>query len=200
MRPGGLGSNRVALLLELAPGRGILFRIEVSKSTHSGEGDMAKPATLTPEMIDAHSAASHFRIAERPRADFGLKAKKKPAKPVELRRAHGRARTRGWRQRNDQNGRPESSDIARALLVALAMSPDLDRRLEREDLYLVAVALEMLEMCGFSRAAAKEAIFRFRERVIDGRAEMREAEDVRMKAFDEFVERAASRAKVDGFY
>jgi hypothetical protein len=173
--------------------------MKVSREPHSGEGDMPKANQLTPEMIDAHSAASHFRIPERPRADF-LKAKKKPAKPVELRRAYGRERTRGWRQRNDQNGRPESADIARALLVALAMSPDLDRRLEREDLYLVAVALEMLEMCGFSRAAAKEAIFRFRQRVVDGRADMREAEDVRMKAFDEFVDRASNRAAVDGFY
>jgi hypothetical protein len=50
-----------------------------------------------------------------------------------------------------------------------------------------------LEMCGFSRAAAKEAIFRFRQRVVDGRADMREAQDIRMRAFDEFVERAASR-------
>jgi hypothetical protein len=89
---------------------------------------------------------------------------------------------------------------ARALTVALAMSPDLEDRLEREDLHLVAVALEMLDACGFSRAATKEAIRRFRERIIDGRADMREAQDVRMKAFDEFVERAASRAKVDGFY
>jgi hypothetical protein len=160
---------------------------------------MAKMATLTPEMIDQHSAASSFRIPERPRADFGLKAKKKPAKPVELRRAHGRARTRGWRQRNDQNGRPESSDIARALLVALAMAPDLDQRLEREDLFMTAVALEMLDMCGFSRAATKEAIYRFRQRVIDGRTDMREAQDVRMRAFDEFVERAADRAAAGNY-
>jgi hypothetical protein len=159
---------------------------------------MAKANELTPEMIDADSAAASFRVAERPRADFGLKLKKKQ-KPIELRRAHGRARTRDWRVRNDVNGRPESSDIGRALLVALAMSPDLEERLDRADLYLTAVSLELLEMNGFSRAATKEAIFRFRQRCIDGRAEMREAQAVRLRAFDEFCERAADRAVRDGF-
>jgi hypothetical protein len=105
----------------------------------------------------------------------------------------------GWRNRNDVNGRPESADIARALLVALVMSPDLDERLNREDLYLVAVALEMLELNGFSRDAAKDAIWRFRKRVIDGRSDIREAQDVRMKAFDEFVNRAAARAEAEGY-
>jgi hypothetical protein len=148
--------------------------------------------------IDADSAASHFRVPERPRAAFALKIRKKVL-PVELRRAKGRARTRAWRQQNDVIGRPESADVARALLVALAMSPDLDARLEDEDLFLVAVALELLDQCGFTRAAAKEAIKRFRQKVIDGRADMREAQNVRMKSFDEFVERAGARAKAEGF-
>jgi hypothetical protein len=64
---------------------------------------------------------------------------------------------------------------------------------------MTAVALEMLEECGFSREATKEAIYRFRQRVIDGRTDMREAQDVRMRAFDEFVERAADRAAAEGY-
>jgi hypothetical protein len=159
---------------------------------------MERTTKLTPADIDADSAARHFRVDDRPRADFGLRIKSKK-KPLEVVRANGRARTRGWRQRNDVNGRPESADIARALLVALAMSPDLESRLDTEDLYLVAVALEILDQCGFSRESTKEAIRRFRERVVDGRADLREAQSVRMRAFDEFVEKAASRAEADGF-
>ena len=152
---------------------------------------------LTPDMVD-DVQARYFRSPDRPRTDFGLRLKRKP-KPLEEKRYEGRVRTALWRNRNDQNGRPESADIARALLVALAMSPDLDERLNREDLYLTAVALEMLEMNGFSRDSVKDAIRRFRQRCIDGRASMREAQDVRMKAFDEFVERAAQRADAEGY-
>jgi hypothetical protein len=79
------------------------------------------------------------------------------------------------------------------------MSPDLESRLDKEDLYLVAVALEILDQCGFSRDSTKEAIRRFRDRVVAGRADLREAQSVRLKAFDEFVERAAERAEAEGF-
>jgi len=176
----------------------ILAGIQFHDAKHSGEGDMAQTAKLTAEMIDADSAARHFRVPERPRASFGLRIKSKK-KPLEIVRAEGRRRTRQWRQQNDQIGRPESSDVARALLVALAMSPDLEARLADEDLFLVAVALEMLDQCGFSRESTKEAILRFRQRVVDHKVDMREAEDVRMRAFDEFVERAADRAESEGF-
>ena len=159
---------------------------------------MGKAQKLTPDMIDFDVQARYFRSPDRPRAVFGLRLKRQP-KPIEVKRHEGRVRTALWRQRNDQTGRPKSADIARALLVALAMSPDLDERLNREDLYLTAVALEMLEMNGFSRSATKEAIKRFRERCISGRASMREAADVRMKAFDEFVDRAYDRAEAEGF-
>jgi hypothetical protein len=159
---------------------------------------MERTAKLTAADIDADSASRHFRNDDRPRADFGLKLKRKP-KPLELLRANGRARTRGWRQRNDQIGRPESADIARALLVALALAPDLEDRLDKADSYLVAVAIEMLDMSGFSKDSTKDAIRRFRQRVIDGRADMREAQAVRLKAFDEFCERAAERAGREGF-
>jgi hypothetical protein len=160
---------------------------------------MSNTQTLTPADVDEIDRKSrYFRNPDRPSANFGLRLKRKP-KPIEEKRAFGRVRTALWRNRNDVAGRPESADIGKALLVALAMSPDLDSRLEREDLYLVAVTLELLEMNGFSRDSVKEAIKRFRVRCIDGRAEMREAQDVRMKSFDEFVERAAGRAEAEGY-
>ena len=159
---------------------------------------MNQAAKLTAEMIDADSHSRHFRVPERPRADFALRIKAKPI-PIEIKRANGRKRTRQWRQQNDQIGRPESADVARALLVALAMSPDLEARLEDEDLFLVAVALELLDACGFSRESTKKTIRRFRQRVVDRKVDMREAQDVRMRAFDEFVECAAARADAEGF-
>jgi hypothetical protein len=159
---------------------------------------MAQAAKLTPEDIDADSATRHFRSDDRPRSDFGLRTGKNK-KPLEIVRAFGRARTRAWRQRNDSEGRPESAVVARALLIALAMAPDSDERLDRADSYLVAVMLEMLDLSGFSKESAKEAIRKFRQRVIDGRAEVHEADAVRFKAFDEFCERAESRARDEGF-
>jgi hypothetical protein len=159
---------------------------------------MAQPAKLTPADIDADSAARHFRSDDRPRSDFGLRTKAKK-KPLELVRAIGRARTRAWRQRNDSEGRPESNTVGRALLIALAMSPDLDQRLDKGDAYLVAVMMEILDLSGYSKESVKSAIHRFRQRVVDGRAEVHEADAVRFKAFDEFCERAESRARDEGF-
>jgi hypothetical protein len=156
---------------------------------------------LTADMIpfdDEDRLARHFRNPDRPKADFGLRLKRKP-KPPEEKRYEGRVRTASWRNRNDIQGRPESADIGRALLIALTMSPDLDARLDNEDLYLTAVALELLDQCGFSRDSVKDAIKRFRVRVRAGRSSVREAQDVRMRAFDEFVERAAARAEADGY-
>jgi hypothetical protein len=160
---------------------------------------MSNANKLTPADVDEVDRKSrYFRSPDRQRTDFGLRLKRQP-QPLDEKRYNGRVRTALWRNRNDVAGRPESADVARALLVALAMSPDLDERLNREDLYLTAVALEMLEMNGFSRDSVKDAIWRFRQRCITGRAQMREAADVRMKAFDEFVERAAARAEAEGY-
>ena len=159
---------------------------------------MAHADKLTAADIDADSAARHFRSPDRPRSNFGLKLRKKP-KPAEIVRANGRARTRAWRQHNDRMGRPESTTVARALLIALAMAPDSDERLDREDSYLVAVMIEMLDLSGYSRDSVKETIRKFRQRVIDGRAELREADDVKFRAFDEYCEKAESRAYAEGF-
>ena len=154
------------------------------------------PADVDRVMERENDKARHFRDADRPR--FGLKIRRQP-KALEDKRREGRVRTATWRNRNDETGRPESSDIARALLVALVMSPDLEERLAHEDLFLVTVALEMLELNGFSRAATKDAISRFRRSFVAGKSQMREAQDVRMQAFDTYVERAASRAESEGF-
>jgi hypothetical protein len=156
---------------------------------------------LTADMIpfdEDDRKSRYFRNPDRPSANFGLRLKRKPV-PIEQKRYNGRVRTASWRNRNDAAGRPESADIAKALLIALAMSPNLDQRLEREDLYLTAVALELLELNGFSRDAVKDAIWRFRQRVTDGHTGMRESQDVRMKSFDEFVNKAAARAEAEGY-
>lgn len=85
------------------------------------------------------------------------------------------------------------------LIACCVTAPDFAERLEKEDLTLIAVALEILEMSGWSRAAVKEAMHRFRDRVTASRIMLGESQSVRLAAFDEFVDKAAARATAEGF-
>jgi hypothetical protein len=107
-------------------------------------------------------SAEHFRNPDRPDSYFGKsRGRQDPA----IKRAKVRLRTAEYRNRLDERCAPSTNQIGMSLIVALVPS-DLSS-ITTNDRDIIGRALVDLRERGFSIKETKDALRRFRRRVVD---------------------------------
>ena len=126
---------------------------------------MTNQSTIAAEAADIRRMNQQYfeRMADRPSTLFvPVRQRQDP----EIRRVKAQMRTAAWRQECDRKRKPESRDVAMALLTALVTSEHLTAMTGRE-LRFVGAALADLEARGFDREQIKLVMRRLRNRLVD---------------------------------
>lgn len=116
----------------------------------------------TVAMIDETRASEHFRNPDRPNPRF---VKTRRRQDPAVRRAKARLRTAAYRNRLDQRRAPPVNTIGMALVTAFVTSSMSS--MTDNDWNLVGRAMVALQHRGFDLAEVKDALRRFKARVVD---------------------------------